>query len=170
MKGVRPSSGTKRWGALVILGMGVILMIAFAAWLAKPVTVQANGTDMTIFDATYNTANTRLSSCDTCHTTSRPALNPYGQAYKAKGRNAGALATIEPTDSDGDGFTNIQEIHALTFPGNPNDHPVVASTPTPKPTATSHPTSVPTGTKQPTPVPTVGGAPQYRFFLPLVDH
>lgn len=53
------------------------------------------------------------------------SLNPYGMALKAHS-NIGmplALAVIEKLDSDGDGFTNIDEIHNLTFPGDSNDFP-----------------------------------------------
>jgi hypothetical protein len=32
---------------------------------------------------------------------------------------------IEGQDSDGDGFTNLEEINALTFPGDPTDYPVI---------------------------------------------
>ncbi len=34
-----------------------------------------------------------------------------------------AFATIEPLDSDGDGYSNIEEINALTHPGDPNIFP-----------------------------------------------
>ncbi len=43
------------------------------------------------------------------------------------------FTAIEPLDSDGDGFINIDEIHNLTFPGNASDHP---TTVTPTPAAT----------------------------------
>jgi hypothetical protein len=44
-----------------------------------------------------------------------------------------AHAPIESADSDGDGFTNIAEINAKTFPGDAASKPA-----TPPPTATSH--------------------------------
>jgi len=62
---------------------------------------------------------TRLDNCSLCHT-SAPAFNPYGAAFDAAGQNFGA---IESADSDGDGFSNIVEITALTFPGDASDKP-----------------------------------------------
>ena len=56
-------------------------------------------------------------------------LNPYGQAYLSAGRNQQALRNIEGLDSDGDGYTNLSEIQALSFPGDKADHPgLVAAT------------------------------------------
>ncbi|MEK7793045.1 MAG: hypothetical protein AAB353_00875, partial [Candidatus Hydrogenedentota bacterium] len=60
-----------------------------------------------------------------------PTLNLYGTAYKNAGRNSSALTTIQSLDSDGDGFSNLAEITALTFPGNiadfPNSAPILSS-------------------------------------------
>jgi hypothetical protein len=50
-------------------------------------------------------------------------LNPYGKDYLANGRNAAALTAIEPTDSDGDGFSNLAEITATRYPGDKTDDP-----------------------------------------------
>lgn len=72
------------------------------------------------------TAGTGLANCSTCHT-SVPALNPYGSALRAAGFNFGS---IEGQDSDGDGFTNLQEIQGLTSPGNASDHPAPTTTST----------------------------------------
>lgn len=62
-------------------------------------------------------AGTRLDSCSLCHT-SGSSLDSYGQAYRSSGRN---FASIEAQDSDGDGFSNLAELNALTFPGDRND-------------------------------------------------
>jgi hypothetical protein len=56
-----------------------------------------------------------------------------GADYLAKlmelgGNKAAALDAIEPVDSDKDGYSNIAEINAGTFPGNPaSDLPVEGS-------------------------------------------
>jgi hypothetical protein len=50
------------------------------------------------------------------------AANPYQAGFVANGHDFVANA-FEDVDSDGDGFTNRQEIAALTFPGDPNDRP-----------------------------------------------
>ncbi|WP_048159335.1 hypothetical protein [Methanosarcina sp. WWM596] len=77
---------------------------------------------LTSFNQHYETAGTRLDSCPTCH--NGEAVNPYGRAYLGSGRN---FAAIENLDSDGDRFTNLVEIKALNFPGNPDDHPQITS-------------------------------------------
>lgn len=50
-------------------------------------------------------------------------LNLFGLAYKMNGRDAGALSAIEGDDSDGDSYTNLEEILDLKFPGNPGSMP-----------------------------------------------
>ena len=68
-------------------------------------------------------------SCDFCHVGGGAPLNSYGQAYKDKGRNKDAFATIGGEDSDGDTFLNIDEINALTLPGDPKDYPGLVPAP-----------------------------------------
>ena len=69
--------------------------------------------------AQYPIAGTRIDSCSLCHT-SGAALNQYGVDYAQANRN---FVAIENTDSDLDGFSNIAEITALTFPGDASDKP-----------------------------------------------
>ena len=72
-----------------------------------------------------------LGSCQWCHVTYGydgsgiiwDTLNPYGKDYFTNGRSVSALAAIENIDSDGDGYSNITEIDAIRYPGNPNDDP-----------------------------------------------
>lgn len=91
------------------------------------------------FRAKYPAASgSRIDSCTLCHG-AVPQLNSYGNAFKSAGRK---LATIEGLDSDGDGATNLVEIVALTFPGDPADTPIL---PSPTPTAT-RPPATPTTT------------------------
>jgi hypothetical protein len=76
------------------------------------------------YDAKYGTAGSRLDSCLLCHTTSNAsssARNPYGSAF---GKNGHSFAAIESLDSDGDTFSNLDEIIAKTFPGNSKDKPI----------------------------------------------
>jgi hypothetical protein len=99
----------------------VMLMIV----MFTPGTVLANTPDASAFNTKYSTAGTRIdatTNCQVCHT-SIPALNGYGSAYKANGRNSGAFEAIKSLDSDSDGFTNLVEIEARTFPGNAADKP-----------------------------------------------
>jgi hypothetical protein len=69
-----------------------------------------------------------LGSCITCHnqTNGKGGENNYGKDYKSSGHN---FVTIEPLDSDGDGFSNIEEISGGYFPGDPSSKPISASPP-----------------------------------------
>lgn len=93
------------------------------------------------FNGLYGTAGTPLDSCSLCHT-SVPSLNSYGSDWTTNGKNFGA---IEGRDSDGDGFSNIQEIQARTMPGDAGSQPAPPTTTQP-PTTTTQP---PTTTTQP---------------------
>lgn len=97
------------------------------------------------FNAKYDTVGTKLDTCDTCHISGKPQhnacddvchipnkpqkesdnLNPYGVSIKnsLKMNISQAFTTIENLDSDGDKFSNIDEIHNLTFPGDKKDSP-----------------------------------------------
>jgi hypothetical protein len=90
----------------------------------RPTHVLAEAADLALVRAQYPVmSGSRIDSCNLCHTSSIPSLNPYGAAYKAAGRVRSALVTIQNADTDGDGFSNLAEISALTFPGNASDKP-----------------------------------------------
>jgi hypothetical protein len=78
------------------------------------------------FNSTYNTSNTVLNTCGLCHIDPNGggARNAYGTDYANNGHN---FAAIESLDSDKDGFTNIVEINARTFPGDASSHPAAAA-------------------------------------------
>jgi len=122
----------------LLTATGTLILLLVMIVSSRPQTSIAAPGDLTSATNKYPIiASSSLNSCDLCHTSSVPSLNPYGQAYKSAGRNTAAFGTIESLDSDGDGFTNIQEINALTFPGNPASFPVVpTATNTPGPAAT----------------------------------
>ena len=97
----------------------------------------AKSSYLSSFNNYYDTGDTRLDSCDTCHAgPNGGSTDPYGRAYSSSGRN---FASIEDRDSDGDGFSNIDEINALTFPGNADDFPETAAEPVPEPELISEP-------------------------------
>ncbi len=50
-------------------------------------------------------------------------LNSYGLAYKRAGRTSAALAAIADSDSDGDKYSNAQEIADLRYPGDSASRP-----------------------------------------------
>lgn len=136
---------------LVSIGSSLLLVAGFLAFTHWS-TAQANTPDINNVHTRYPAmVGTRIDSCSLCHTSSIPSLNPFGSAYKSNGRSLAALAAIEGLDSDGDGSTNLQEITALTFPGDASDKPAVP-TATPTRTPTQPPTNTPTNT--PTSVPT----------------
>ena len=79
-------------------------------------------------------------SCQFCHGTYKydgsggavalaNTLNTYGADYKAAGMTAQAISDIDGDNSDGDSYTNAEEIAANTFPGNADDHPGLTPAP-----------------------------------------
>ena len=85
-------------------------------------------------------AQSRVNSCTTCHTISKWQRNPFGldlQHYLRSNLGYDAdtsvqyskefimegISAIKDIDSDGDGFTNSEEINAETLPGDKNDFP-----------------------------------------------
>ncbi len=72
-----------------------------------------------------------LGSCQWCHYSYGydgsgnivDTLNAYGKAYYMAGRDAAAISAIDSQDSDGDGYSNAEEIAANRFPGDPEDDP-----------------------------------------------
>lgn len=100
------------------LFLAVIVLIVAPMAAARP-------TYFASFNQKYDTSDTKLNSCNTCHTSGGGSpRNPYGIAYSTSGRD---FTSIETFDSDNDGFTNIEEINALTLPGDPNDYPQTTS-------------------------------------------
>ncbi len=78
-----------------------------------------------------------VNACDYCHVVSwqgkkpyKESLNAFGHDYLAAGRNAKAFAKIGAKDSDGDKFSNADEIAAGSFPGISQNHPGLKSAPT----------------------------------------
>ena len=115
------------------------------------------------FNLVYGTAGTTggntLGSCITCHVnpTGGPR-NSYGTDFAANGHD---FLSIQGLDSDGDGFTNIEEILVDSFPGDAASMPV-ANQPSPPaltaPPAPATPTAPATpSAPQPSPAPAPGG-------------
>ncbi|WP_225073270.1 GEGP motif-containing diheme protein [Desulfuromonas sp. CSMB_57] len=81
-----------------------------------------------------------LNDCDYCHAvygyraphppgSLEKTLNAYGAAYLEAGRNAEAFRIIAGIDSDGDGFSNEEEIKDGSLPGDKNDNPATQEAP-----------------------------------------
>lgn len=134
----RPA-GWRLWASFV-LGCVVLLgALLFAA--GRPAPAQAKSSYLAAFVSTYPAAaGSKLESCTLCHTANIPDMNSYGSDYRRLGHN---FAAIEALDSDSDGATNLAEITARTWPGDPADKPGAATataTPritTPTPTSTA---------------------------------
>ncbi len=91
------------------------------------------------FVATYpGASSTQLNSCLLCHPSGNSSQNSYCVAYRNAGHN---YAAIESLDSDGDGFNNLTEIQAGTFPGNSNSYPSAGDTTRPTVTNFTTPSS-----------------------------
>jgi len=106
-----------------------------AAIAIAPLAAHAKSSYGSTFNTRYGTANTVLDDCGTCHGSSgTSSFNAYGNALISAniGSNVtNALATVEPLDSDRDGFTNLVEIRALTLPGDARDFPAPTASPCP---------------------------------------
>lgn len=113
----------------------LLLLCIVTVLCAAPRASYAHSGYLTAFNTRYGTASTRLNSCLVCHDedpgSNPPADNPYGVAFAALPHSgstaiAAAFTTLEPQDSDSDGFSNLAEIQARTFPGNASDFPAVS--------------------------------------------
>ncbi len=114
-----------------------ILLISLALLLLLPSPSQAEQRFLVrLIDQYPHLADTKLNDCLVCHAqgVGGGSTNDFAHDYFD---NSFSYTKIEDFDSDGDGFTNLEEIMAGTFPGNPNSvprsapEPVPAETPTP---------------------------------------
>ena len=111
---------------LGVLVVSLALVVGFAG------IASANNGALTDFNAEYP-GNSYSNSCRICHTASPPNTNPYGTDLVGEGATGNNIppatfAAVEGLDSDGDGFTNIQEIDAGKFPGDAASRPGVSIT------------------------------------------
>ena len=112
-----------------------VISVAGFGFLVSP--AESKPEYLSAFNSRYKTSGSHLDTCSTCHASSSPSqdnLNPYGKDFGAANHDFGA---IEPKDSDGDGFSNIDEIKAGTFPGDPNENPNKKPEAPPKPAPTT---------------------------------
>ncbi len=124
---------SKKKGGLYMKKWSLIFLLAVCLTATVVSRSRAIPDYLNLFNTTYGTTGTRLDQCILCHTTNNPnanpTLNPFGSDFggtTVPGHTVHVFDTaLENWDSDGDGFTNIVEIHALTFPGDPADHPIV---------------------------------------------
>ena len=114
-----------------------ILLVTFVVLIGAHQSV-ANSSIYGKFTVQYEVSGTKLDSCKLCmaSTSSPVSWNEYGTDLRSDddfSRNNPGLAmkNIESLDSDGDGFTNIEEIQSATLPGDSGDFPAPPETPAP---------------------------------------
>ncbi len=107
-------------------------VIALAMGVASIAAARSNY--VTDFNTAYGTIAGTSYSCSVCHTTT-PALNSYGTDFASTtvpSHTAHVFdAAFGTRDSDGDGFSNLDEIRAGTFPGNSGSKPATTDTTAP---------------------------------------
>ena len=123
----------------------ILLILLMMAFVTITPSVSAKAYYLRNFGDYYGIEDTELNTCVTCHFSGILQKNTYGMDFMTNGRN---FETIETLDSDGDGFTNLAEINALTFPGDPDNHSI--ATEDQSSTATSLISEQNTTTAQPT--------------------
>ncbi|HUL22474.1 MAG TPA: hypothetical protein VLZ10_13545, partial [Thermodesulfobacteriota bacterium] len=145
----------KRGGFLWLTILGILWMFVGPSSVMAAYSSHQNDQDINNFLTVYPFAkSTKLDDCSLCHPggkigsktygscdychqtyglkaphTPPVPLNPYGVAYRDAGRTTASIQTIQNLDSDGDGKTNLEEIQALTFPGDPKDYPGLVPAP-----------------------------------------
>ena len=126
------ASRSRRAGWFVSLA-SLILMTGAMLILLPSQTAQAKPKFLASARARYpQLADSRLNTCGLCHRNGGgSSRNAFGEAFASNGFS---LVAIEHLDSDGDGYTNLEEFKALTFPGNPKDFPRSVAVATPAPT------------------------------------
>ena len=103
-------------------------LAVLAALLASPFAANARSSYLSTFNTTYGTSGTVLNTCNLCHPNGTSSFNAFANDFGAANHS---FKAIESLDSDKDGFSNITEINARTFPGDARSVPA----PTPPPAA-----------------------------------
>ncbi len=112
-------------------------MISIFLFFGSSIKVAAKPIFPPIVESTYTikpggTDAAALKACTFCHDAAGPPkLNVYGSAIREAIKKSGGktltsdiLHSIDSSDSDGDGFSNLSEIKADSLPGDPSSKPV----------------------------------------------
>lgn len=139
--------------ALAVVAGGLAALAAFGG--ATPAGAVAR--DLQAARAHYpDIVGSAIDNCALCHVAENNyRLDPYGYDWH---ENDDDFDIIEGMDSDGDGFTNLEEIVAFTYPGKPDSRPGPTAT-EPSATATATATTTSTATLEASATPTTGTTP-----------
>ena len=126
--------GSSYWARIIGLKLLTATCLMPAILLITANTTLAKFSYTGDFNTEYGTSGSfggsTLGNCETCHiTSSGSGYNSYGSDWRAYGSNTAAFAAIEDMDSDGDGFSNIDEILVDTFPGDASSKPAPVNDP-----------------------------------------
>ncbi len=106
---------------LAIAIVFLIVLSSAALILAKPPYREK------FFETYPGTRDSRIGKdCSICHFNPNGGgpRNPYGIMVENRPGDVGDFETFGNEDADGDGYSDIQEIKAFTYPGFFSDHPV----------------------------------------------
>lgn len=112
----------KRPGRLLILTALVLTAIGLILVTAPPL-VRAERPFLSEAKARYpQIEGSKLDDCRLCHKNKEGGgpRNAFGQDFQIHSYD---FAVMENLDTDGDGFTNLEEFMALTIPSNPKNFP-----------------------------------------------
>src|SRR5665811_1215995 len=118
----RQRMGDVKTRAAATLTLGAALAFGLMFMLAQGVEAKPQSEFLPAFEATYPGAvGRRIDSCTVCHNIqgTEYKLNPYARQWKEDEN----FIAINNLDADGDGYANLEEIQAHTFPGNASDNP-----------------------------------------------
>ena len=123
---------TRKRTTPVVTILGLVSILAVLSGFTG--NVHASSGYLSTFNSTYGTSGTALDTCSLCHVTVPSPRNAFGSDFANNGHS---FSTIANLDSDGDGATNIVEITARTFPGDPGSKPAASDTTPPQVGSTS---------------------------------
>jgi hypothetical protein len=146
----------KNWTLIMLVLLFIVATLSWS-WAARPATSTAETAYLILARSLYpGITGSAIDNCRLCHFSEAGdgPRNNYGSDWYNAGGDAAAFGAIEGLDSDSDGYPNIEELTARTYPGDASSFPVYTptstATVTPIPTKTSTPTNTPTNTSTPT--------------------
>jgi hypothetical protein len=106
---------------LVLLASILVTVGAPSAWATRTIKTNFKTAYPSAIGSRLDTLPSAVNHCGVCHFTFNAGgdLNPYGEAIAANGSSSAEILAIGSLDSDGDGFTNDEEIKGTGFTNIP---------------------------------------------------